>query len=240
MGTDSITIPVPFVQVLAKLPESADVAIALLRDIKRQYGATITAASLISNVPEEILYAVIYKESRGRAALKNPTSTATGLMQIRPATANGYIVQENLAGKLTPAEKMVLRRFLGARLDCILSQKWGGDTKPRCMKGKSFLVTREDLMDPEFNIHVGAIGWSFSLRLHRQQTGLVRLDRAWAHAALGEGTAKKVGGLSIPDTLSAFTRIGWGEYFTNLTGRNSVLDLVIDAGVAERRSVIET
>lgn len=229
-------IPVPFVPNKADLPETADQLRQHLVAIKAQHGTTITAASVISNVPEELLYAIILKESRGDARAMNPTSQATGLMQIFPMTANGFIVKENVAGQLTSAEKQVLRRFLGARLDPILAQKFDGDTSPKGMGGKQWLVTRQDLLDPELNVHVGAIGLSHTLRRHKQADGLVRLDRAWVH--FGLGMYKKLPEKGILDTLTWLTGIGWGQYFINLTGSGGVLDVVLASGVAEHRGII--
>lgn len=233
-----LRIPVPFVPHKAELPESAAAIVAKLWEIKARYGATITAASMLSNVPEELIYAIIFKESRGDAGAMNPTSQATGLMQIFPMTANGFIVKENVAGKLTAAEKQVLRRFLGDRLDPILAQKFDGDTAPKGMKGKKWLVTRQDLLNPEFNVHVGAIGLSHVIRRHKQPDGLVRLDRAWVH--FGLGMYKKLPAAGIPDTLTWLKSIGWGTYFTNLTGAEGVLDLVVANGIAEHKGIIST
>lgn len=223
-------IPVPFIEKLAVWPTGEVPAhrVATMRRIKDKYGPVITAASLLSNVPEELLYAVIFKETRGEN-LRNPKSSATGLMQIFPTTAEGFLVMENRSGNLTPAERQVLRRFLGSRLDELVLLK-KGQTKN--------LISRADLDNTEFNIFVGAICWSVLLRLFAEPNGIVRLDRAWSQYAWGTGT--KPPNVTITEFFQHIQRKGWGDYFKMLAGREGALHLATTLGVATRPSLSVT
>ena len=218
-----MNIAVPFLpaRLAAWSTETPSARAEVMQRIRAQYGKTIYAASKLSNVPEELLYAIIFKETRGENLRNKTGSSATGLMQIFPTTAEGFLVMENLSGNLTSGERQVLRGFLNERLDALLRLKRGQIGR---------LITTADLLKPAFNIHVGAICWSVLLRLHTQPNGTVRFDKAWSQYAWGTGT--KPPDVSPEAFYRHIAQKGWGEYFTQLAGREGALHLATSLDLA--------
>ncbi|MBO0947005.1 transglycosylase SLT domain-containing protein [Fibrella forsythiae] len=143
--------------------------------IRARFGAFIDQAARLTNVPEPIITAFIYIESAGNP---NANTGAIGLMQIDHITASEGIFLEHRKGRLTADEKTALYRFMGSRLDCILKQKGRGQKLP-CNNQTGVSVTRSELLNPEFNILVGAI---YLATLIQEETvdGIMRLDKVIA------------------------------------------------------------
>lgn len=156
-------------------PLQATANLQAVAGIRARFGVFIDRAARLTNVPEPILAAFIYIESAGNP---NANTGAIGLMQIDHITASEGIYLENRKGRLTADEKAALYRFMGSRLDCILKQKSRGQ-KLACNNQTGVSITRSELLNPEFNILVGAI---YLATLMDEETvgGIMRLDKVIA------------------------------------------------------------
>ena len=188
--------------------------------ILENYGALITAAAKLTNLPKELIIAFIFIESAGNPTIKS-SAGAIGLMQLIPASASDMIYLENSKGRLSDAEKIVLRKTLGNRLDCILKMKYMGH-KQSCNNNTGFSVTEKDLQNPEFNILVGSIFLGILIDQHTEG-GVIRLDKVVYRYNKGYFAKPK------DDTVSSIIATANEEtksYILKLVGKNGLLDLL--------------
>lgn len=148
---------------------------AVLIEIRAKYGDIIRSVALLTRVPEELIIAFIYIESGGNASAVNKGSGAAGLMQLVAPAANDILHLENKQGRLQEAEKEMLRKYLGNRLDCILSMQYMAQKLP-CNGNKGNVITKADLLKPELNILIGAIYLGI-LIAQFTENNIVRLDK---------------------------------------------------------------
>ena len=191
-----------------------------LDKIKAQYGTIIANIAKITNVPEDLLVSFIFIESKGNAKAK--LVKAIGLMQVQPQAANDIIWYENSKKRLGDAEKAILRKYLGTRLDCILSMRYMSD-KRTCNKNTGLSVTESDLYNPEFNILVGAIFLGILMDAHTEN-GKIRLDKVVVRYNKGFFTKMPKG-----DTVASFYASqpkSSQDYIKKLAGLNSTLDIL--------------
>lgn len=128
---------------------------AKMDQIGKQYYNEIKQAEKLCNVPGAILLAVIFTESAGNSYAKS-SANAVGLMQLKPQTANDVIFLEHKNARLSQAELMILNKFLGARINGPLKQKYlSHKIKENQFTGN--VVTENDLKKPELNILLGAM-----------------------------------------------------------------------------------
>lgn len=180
--------------------------------IKNQYGALITSVAQLTNLPEILLRGFVFIESGGNARVVGGKSI--GLMQVDPVTAHGMIFLENKQGRLSLAEKGVLKKYLGTRLDLILKDKW---------MNQSQHVTTSDLYNPEFNLLVGAIYLGILVDEHTEGN-VLRLDKIVSRYNRGYFSKSGLTGdlLTVYNNQPTITK----SYILKLAGTNGVLDLM--------------
>lgn len=191
-----------------------------LIEIKAKFSTFIRSVSLLTRVPEELIIAFIYIESGGNASVINKSSGAAGLMQLVAAAANDILHLENKQGRLQDAEKEILRKYLGNRLDCILSMKYMAQKLP-CNGNKGNVITKADLLKPELNILIGAIYLGILMAQFTENT-IVRLDKIVIK--YNRGFFSKIKGSTVSQVYAAVS----GEtrsYIEKLTGPNNVIAL---------------
>jgi len=193
---------------------------AKFAEIRRRYGSLINAVAAVTNVPERILVSFVFIESGGDASAVNKGSGAVGLMQLVPAGASDMLSLEARLGRLGAAEKEVLRRYLGSRLDCLLSMKYFGQPLP-CNQRRGVSLTRADLLQPELNLLCGAIYLGILIDQFTEN-GVIRLDKVIIK--YNQGYFKKIKGQTVAEVYaSAPTETR--NYIAKLAGVNSALAL---------------
>ena len=215
-----------------------------LDSIYLKYKTYIDQAARLTNVDKDMITSLIFIESAG-----NPDAVshagAVGLMQLmitpQSPTPTDVLVMENLKQRLTEPEKVVLRKQLGSRLDGILKMKYRNhivlpekpegiatytDSKGATVKSASW-VTKKDLLNPEFNILVGAIYLGLLID-ESVESGKLRLDKIIVRYNRGYGANDK--GKSLPATLllamSSNLPKETKEYILKFAGLNGTLDLL--------------
>ena len=96
-----------------------------LAGIAKRYYTSIRLAESLTKVPGAIILSIIFAESAGDENVIS-SAGAVGLMQLKPQTAHDTLVQENNFKRLSTAEKNILKKQLGVRLDSILAQQYLG------------------------------------------------------------------------------------------------------------------
>ena len=193
-----------------------------LQSIKSKYSSILTKVSNLTNVPVELLVAMIFVESNGNEKAKSGASI--GLMQISSQTASDIIFFENKQGRLSQEEKDLITKYIGkTKLDCITKMKYMSEkTKCNSYTGKS--ISDSNLYNAEFNIFCGAIFIGILLDDHTIN-GEVRLDQIIARYNRGFFTKidKKASVTSFYNSQNTTTK----NYITKVAGINSALDILV-------------
>jgi hypothetical protein len=194
---------------------------AKLDQIGKKYYKEIKQAEDLTKVPGALILSVIFTESAG-----NPNALsyvgAAGLMQLKPQAANDTIFLENKQGRLTAAELAILKKYLGNRVNGPLKQKYlSHKIKENNFTGN--VVTRADMMNPEFNILCGAILLGILIDQH-QEAGALRLDKVLLRYGLGyffkpgEGNVEQVLDRVKTKSTEAYS------YILKVAGKNGLLE----------------
>ena len=189
-----------------------------IKTIKDNYGVFIKHSAKISNVPEELITAIIFIESAG-----NPNAiskaNAIGLMQIGTNSPTDILFLEKNLGRLNDDEKKLLENHIGkSRLNDILSMAY---------MGQKSVITKNDLLNPELNILIGTI--FLGLLMYRHIEGnTVRLDKVIVgfnkgYFADNQGKDLKGDITNLVKTLNKET----SDYIVKLLGKNGVLDAIV-------------
>lgn len=190
--------------------------------IRPKYGRIIDKISKISNVPSVLIESFMFIESGGNE--KAETKWAIGLMQVGTSTASDVIFKEKGAGRLSDNEAEIIKKYLG-------KEKWKmiESVKPNQKSlGKTF-VTRDELLNPEFNVLVGAM-YLGQLIDEFTEKGKPRLDKAVVVYNRGrfDSISKKV--IPFKGTTEEIKNIvpyGTYSYIEKLLGKNSLLEVLI-------------
>jgi hypothetical protein len=178
--------------------------------LKSRFGRYMEQAAVASNVPLWFLRSVVMVENLSGNNLAASGGTI-GLAQLLPAAAQDVIVQENKAKKLSTAEKIILRRRLGSKLDSILEKQSLGGT---------LYITAADLTDPELNLQIAAI---YISRLIDECTigGYVRYEQVIVGYNLGyfSKVRSQIKNMTI-DAVIAAVRPTTAAYITKILGVN--------------------
>lgn len=190
--------------------------------IRVKYGKHINNISKLSNVPSQLIESFIFIESGGNPNAKTPY--AVGLMQVGLATASDALVFEKGAGRLSAAEAAIIKKKLGSRYSLIEKVK----PKQKSI-GKTF-ITKEDLLDPEFNILVGTILLKQLIDEFTDKNGKVRMDKVISIYNAGRygSTAKKIIASKEPiDVLIKKVPKETNAYILKLLGERGILDTIV-------------
>ncbi len=189
--------------------------------IARKYRKEIQQAEHLTKVPGAIILAVIFAESAGDEKIVSKAG-AIGLMQLKTQTAHDTLVQENNFKRLSASEKDILKKQLGKRLEAILTQQYLGQ-KLKVNNYSANVITKEDLLNPAFNILVGSIYLGLLIDQHEEK-GTLRLDKVILR--YNQGYFYKPKGNTIAQTLSiAKQRSGEAyEYVLKVVGKNGLLE----------------
>lgn len=184
-----------------------------MAEIRFKYATILDAVSKLTNLPEILIRAFIFIESRGDQNAIN--GNAIGLMQIDRFGANDMLYLEHKNNRLTDPEKTVLRKHIGTRLDM-------GIMKMKYM-GYSQNITNTDLKNPEFNILVGSIFLGILIDEHTEN-GQVRLDKVIARYNRGYFSKGYTGDKNtVYANMPTITK----SYILKLLGTRGVLDIMV-------------
>lgn len=181
--------------------------------IRSTYATSINQAAQLTNVPADVIAAFIFIESNGVEYAVN--GNAVGLMQLDAAGVTDMLFLENKNKRLSEAEKAVLRKYMGYRLNQVLAMRYMGD-------GGSY-VLNTDLIKPEFNILCGAIYLGILIDEETQGNNIrmdkvvVRYNRGYFNKP-GTGTYAQV--LAKQPTTTA-------NYILKLLGQHGAMDVMI-------------
>lgn len=194
---------------------------AKLNEIGKKYFREIKQAETLTNVPGALLLSVIFTESAGNAGVVSYVGAA-GLMQVMPQTANDVIYFENKSGRLSPGELSILKKYLGARINGPLKQKYlSHKIKENNFSGN--VVVRADMLKPEFNILIGAMYLGLLIDQHREATGL-RLDKALLRYAQGYFFKPAQGNVEqVLDNIKGKSTEAY-SYVLKVLGKNGLLE----------------
>ena len=194
--------------------------------IKKNYDREIRQAEQLTNLPYEMIAALIFIESGGDKNIISGAG-AVGLTQITPDTANAAIAKENLSGRLSEAEKAVLAKYLPELTPIIVKKQSVKVTRLAAILkqpnlGGPTLITKADLKKPELNILLGAM--FFKLLLDQSTIGNdIRIEKAIVR--YNGGYNKKVPGNNIEETLKSITSTETKAYILKMLGKNGVLEM---------------
>lgn len=201
----------------AALPQNK----AKLDQIGKKYYKEIKQAEELTKVPGALILSVIFTESAGNPSVVSYVGAA-GLMQLKPQAANDTIFLENKQGRLTAGELAVLKKYLGNRINGPLKQKYlSHKIKDNNYTGN--VVTRADMLNPEFNILCGAMLLGILIDQH-QEAGLLRLDKVLLRYGMGyfykpgEGTIEQVLDRVKPKSSEGYA------YILKVLGKNGLLE----------------
>ena len=201
----------------AALPQNK----AKLDQIGKKYYKEIKQAEELTKVPGALILSVIFTESAGNPSVVSYVGAA-GLMQLKPQAANDTIFLENKQGRLTSGELAVLKKYLGNRINGPLKQKYlSHKIKENNYTGN--VVTRADMLNPEFNILCGAMLLGILIDQH-QEAGLLRLDKVLLRYGMGyfykpgEGTIEQVLDRVKPKSSEGYA------YILKVLGKNGLLE----------------
>jgi hypothetical protein len=201
----------------AALPQNK----AKLDQIGKKYYKEIKQAEELTKVPGALILSVIFTESAGNPSVVSYVGAA-GLMQLKPQAANDTIFLENKQGRLTAGELAVLKKYLGNRINGPLKQKYlSHKIKENNYTGN--VVTRADMLNPEFNILCGAMLLGILIDQH-QEAGLLRLDKVLLRYGMGyfykpgEGSIEQVLDRVKPKSSEGYA------YILKVLGKNGLLE----------------
>ena len=201
----------------AALPQNK----AKLDQIGKKYYKEIKQAEELTKVPGALILSVIFTESAGNPSVVSYVGAA-GLMQLKPQAANDTIFLENKQGRLTAGELAVLKKYLGNRINGPLKQKYlSHKIKENNYTGN--VVTRVDMLNPEFNILCGAMLLGILIDQH-QEAGLLRLDKVLLRYGMGyfykpgEGSIEQVLDRVKPKSSEGYA------YILKVLGKNGLLE----------------
>jgi soluble lytic murein transglycosylase-like protein len=199
-----------------------------LEEISLTYKREIEQASRLTNISEKMITSLIFIESSGKPNAVS-SANAVGLMQLVPAAASDILVMENNKKRMTDDEKSLLRKYLGDRLDKgILAMKFLGDKKTVNGVTSAVWVTREDLLNPEFNILVGSIYLGILID-ESVEDGSLRLDKIivrYNRGYFSDGRGSRLP--SSPEAVLAAANIPkeTKDYIRKFAGINSTLHIL--------------
>ncbi|MCX6257966.1 MAG: transglycosylase SLT domain-containing protein [Bacteroidia bacterium] len=185
-----------------------------LGSIASDFFNEIKQAETLTNVPAAIIISIIFAESGGVKDAANK-SGSTGLMQLKPQSANDTILLEYKKDRLSQDEKTVLRKVLDDRLDSILSMNNLSD---------GCYVYQDDLLDTEFNILCGSILLGLLIDQH-DENGVLRLDKVIMR--YNRGYFFKPKGETAIETLAQAKQVSSElyNYILKITGVNGLIEL---------------
>lgn len=216
-----MNVPIPMTSTAFYSLEKTPQIKSALASIAKRYLNAIRLAEQLTKVPGAIILAVIFAESAGDEKIVS-SAGAIGLMQLKTQTAHDTLVQENNFKRLSAAEKNILKRQLGQRLDAILAQKYLGQ-KLKVNNYSANVVTKEDLLNPTFNILVGSIYLGLLIDQHEEK-GTLRLDKVILR--YNQGYFYKPKGNTISETLKSAKQRSEEAYayVLKVVGKNGLLE----------------
>lgn len=190
-------------------------------NIEQRYKSFIDNTANLTGVDRRVVKSFIFIESGGNPNAETPY--AVGLMQVSTAGASDALVYEKSSGRLSPTEEAILKKTLGERMNNLNNLRPNQKTI-----GKTW-ITRNDLLNPEFNILVGSIMLKQMIDEYAEN-GKARLDKV--AVVYNTGKFSKVGKIAIAhkgdtDSLIAAIPKGQADYIRKLVGINSTLDILV-------------
>jgi hypothetical protein len=188
--------------------------------VRSKFAGEIAFASSLTKVPEKMILAIILAESTGKAD-SVAKSGAVGLMQVKPQTANDVIFLEFKKKRLSIDELKYLADKLGNRLPGITKMQYLSHKLPE-NQNKANVITKEDLLDPKFNVFVGSLLIGLLLDQETTKAG-IRVDKSLYRYNQGY-FSKPIG--NTPSETLAWAKKKSQEaynYIVKIAGRNGLL-----------------
>ena len=194
---------------------------AKLDQIGKKYYKEIKQAEELTKVPGALILSVIFTESAGNPNVVSYVGAA-GLMQLKPQAANDTIFLENKQGRLTAGELALIKKYLGNRINGPLKQKYlSHKIKENNYTGN--VVTKADMMNPEFNILCGAMLLGILIDQH-QEAGVLRLDKVLLRYGMGYFYKPGEGNIEqVLDRVKPKSSEGYA-YILKVLGKNGLLE----------------
>ena len=188
----------------------------MISDMNGSYNeipGTINYASDLTNVPKEIIKAIIYEESRFDSNAIS-SAGAIGYMQLKPQTANDVIYLESKKGRMSDQEKAEIIKVIGdKRFNNIINMKYLGYTANQ--------LTVDDLKNGFFNILCGSMFLGILID-ECTSNGILSIDSAFLRYA--KGYFYHPIGNNIVDRLSRLNKSSEAyQYIIKTVGINGIL-----------------
>ncbi len=181
--------------------------------IKTNYEHYINNASFITGVPKKIIYSFIFIESQGISDAIGGNKEV-GLMQIKVASATDILIKSKISNKLNDREIAIISKYLGVSKRYILTHK--------------IEFEKEDLLNPELNILIGAMYLSILLE-ETKEKDTIRIDKmairynagyySYNKGSLLKGSIDEVL-IIVKDSIILY------NYVLKLTGKNGLLKII--------------
>lgn len=183
---------------------------------KSRFGQRVREVAIASNIPEEIIFAIMVTENQTlNPSIRN--GSYVGLMQISDIVATDFIIDAKNKGLITDEEKVLLRERLGERLDRILKI-------PNLGSPKTTKVFDADLLDPNFAIAVAGLGISVYASEETVGFGSTRWDRVVSRYANGRNYLKKIRTKNADDTIAKVPDFQPKDYIKKTLGKGGAVE----------------
>lgn len=214
---------------------------ALTDSLMVKYGPLVRQAVQLTNVPLAVFQSLLMVENANSNPQATSSANAYGLGQLQPGAALDVIWRENKLGRLSDAEKAILRKRMGSKLELITVDAAPNLTGIQKMTQGGFwynaktakstqikdLVTPQDLFDPEFNLLVSAMALSQLIDEEIQVTpqgNLVRLDKVIVRYNRGYNT--KFTPFIGTEDLVATANQESSDYIKKMVGVHGILSVL--------------
>lgn len=222
MATNALTLP--FADGFSDRELSA--RLSVYEDLKRREGNTFSSASLLTGIPEKVLYSFAIIESNGNSKAGG-NSRYQGYMQIDTGTATVEIFYAYKQGRLSPELYETLKKLIGADTLACITGKMKNESLPSCRT-----ISKMQLWQPLLNLICGGL---YLKRLMNRYTenGVVRYDKvvvAYNRGAHIEDSKFPMKGLSplavysqVPIKIKGQLGLITQTYISKLIGQNGIL-----------------
>jgi soluble lytic murein transglycosylase-like protein len=214
-GLNGINITLPAVESAFYSPDQIPANRSKINQIKSNYGGYVNNISVLTKIPDTLLYAMIFIESTGNPSAHS--GKAVGLMQVSPVSATDIVFKEHKTGRLSNQERAIIQQYLGTRASQIYSMR---------SPGQKQFISENDLYNPELNILIGAILLG-QLIDESVEGDTLRLDKVIVRYNSGYYSFSRGKDL-VGDTMTVLSRLNpeTGAYIRKLLGPNGVLEIL--------------
>jgi hypothetical protein len=201
-------------------PSDAKSHLSTASTVRSRFSSEIAFAAALTKTPEKMILAIIIAESTGKPEVVSK-SGAVGLMQVKPQTANDAIFLEFQKKRLSLDEMKYVAEKLGNRLQGITKMKYLSHKLAENNQTGN-VVTKQDLLDPGFNIFCGSLLIGLLLDQETSKLG-IRVEKSLFRYNQGY--------FSKPIGNTPFETLTWARgksqegynYIIKIAGKNGIL-----------------